>query len=283
MIFEHEIPEGSRLYFASSAKEKRNIEQKASQLLEKSGFLEIVTPLFSYQQHQSIGDDKELISVNDAQNHNMSIRADTTIDAVRIITKRLGRNTTHRRWFYIQPVYRYPSFEQNQIGAEMIASDDLKEALDMTLLILEKLDQQPLLQISNIKIPQLLSKSLQIPLDDFKHMRIDKLLSLNIEWLTELIYLQDLEQIDRVMQLVPKEIRAELAKIKELAMASSYRHSIIAPLYYTQMLYYDELYFRLVKDNSTYAQGGRYINEGVVSVGFAIYTDILIEEKEDNT
>ena len=46
MIFEHEIPEGSRLYFAGTAKTKRLIEAKASELLSASGIEEIVTPLF---------------------------------------------------------------------------------------------------------------------------------------------------------------------------------------------------------------------------------------------
>jgi len=50
MIFEHEIPSGSRLYFGKSAKLKREIEYVASQTLDGLGFEEIVTPLFSYHQ-----------------------------------------------------------------------------------------------------------------------------------------------------------------------------------------------------------------------------------------
>jgi len=45
------------------------------------------------------------------------------------------------------------------------------------------------------------------------------------------------------------------------------------------MLYYDELFFRVIKDNEVYARGGRYKNEETTSVGFAIYTDTIIEEK----
>ena len=45
-VYEHEIPNGSKLYFASSAKLKRQIEQKASEILENEGFSEIVTPIF---------------------------------------------------------------------------------------------------------------------------------------------------------------------------------------------------------------------------------------------
>ena len=56
MIFEHEIPSGSRLYFGQSAKIKREIESIASETLEMLGFEEIVTPLFSYHQHECFED-----------------------------------------------------------------------------------------------------------------------------------------------------------------------------------------------------------------------------------
>jgi hypothetical protein len=45
------------------------------------------------------------------------------------------------------------------------------------------------------------------------------------------------------------------------------------------MLYYDELFFRVIDKNEVYARGGRYKNSELSSVGFAIYTDVLIETK----
>ncbi|MBU1927833.1 ATP phosphoribosyltransferase regulatory subunit, partial [bacterium] len=65
MILEHEIPNGTKLYFGESAKVKRKIENIASEVLYANGFEEIVTPVFSYHQHLSVADDKELIRVND--------------------------------------------------------------------------------------------------------------------------------------------------------------------------------------------------------------------------
>ena len=47
MILEHEIPVGSKLYFGNTAKIKRKIESVASDILDKNGFEEIVTPFFS--------------------------------------------------------------------------------------------------------------------------------------------------------------------------------------------------------------------------------------------
>ena len=277
MIFEHEIPEGSKLYFGDSAKRKRFIEQVASEVLYKEGFEEIVTPLFSYHQHDSISNAKELIRINDTENNKMSLRADSTIDVVRIITKRLGRNTTHSKWFYIQPIYRYPSSEKHQVGAEIIGESDLSAVLNQSMEIFNRLDVEPLLQISNIAIPKKLSKLLNIDLDDFRHINIQKFLALDIDWLTKLVYLQHPEDVDSVIDIVPEEIREELVKMREMCGKIAYKNKVIAPLYYAKMLYYDELFFRVIEGNDIYARGGRYMNEDVTSVGFAIYTDTLIE------
>jgi histidyl-tRNA synthetase len=75
MIYEHEIPTGSKLYFGESAKLKRKLENVASELFYDAGFEEIVTPFFSYHQHQSI-DEKELLRFSDEQNHIVSLRAE---------------------------------------------------------------------------------------------------------------------------------------------------------------------------------------------------------------
>jgi ATP phosphoribosyltransferase regulatory subunit HisZ len=277
MVFEHEIPEGSRLYFAGTAKTKRFIETKASELLCASGFEEIVTPLFSYHQHLSISDEWELLRLGDVKNHAMSLRADSTIDVVRILKKRLGTNTTHKKWFYIQPVYSFPSTEQYQVGAEIIDECNLAVVLNEATAILSALEIAPLLQISNINIPRILSEMLDLELDDFRHVNIEKFLALKIEWLTQLVYLEKVEDIEPLLSLVPDVIREELLKIKKLCMGLEYPNLVIAPLYYAKMLYYDELFFRVIEKNEVYAMGGRYKDEETVSVGFAIYTDALVE------
>ncbi len=67
------------------------------------------------------------------------------------------------------------------------------------------------------------------------------------------------------------------SKSKQLCAGLEYPNVVIAPLYYAKMLYYDELFFRVIEENEVYAMGGRYKDEETVSVGFAIYTDALIE------
>ncbi|MBN2815485.1 MAG: ATP phosphoribosyltransferase regulatory subunit [Campylobacterales bacterium] len=278
MVLEHEIPTGSKLYFGQSAKVKRTIENVASEILAKEGFEEIVTPIFSYHQHLSVDDQRKLIKVNDAQNNAISLRADSTIDVVRIIEKRLGENTNQKKWFYIQPVVTFPTTEQYQVGVEYMGEKKLSSVLNLATAIFEKLEVQPLVQISNIKIPALLTEMFdELSIEDFKHINIDKFINLEVEWLTKLVYLQYVEQIDDVMAIAPDAIANELQKMKDLCIAMSYKETVIAPMYYSKMLYYDELFFRCIVGNEVYARGGRYKDENLTSVGFAIYTDAICE------
>ena len=278
MILEHEIPNGTKLYFGKSAKVKRNIEAIASDILDKNGYEEIVTPVFSYHQHLSIADEKELIRINDTQNNALSLRANSTIDVVRIIEKRLGRNTTQKKWFYIQPVFRYPTEEQYQVGVEFMGEKRLSSVVNIASDIFNKLEVEPLIQISNIKIPELLVSMFDtLNIDDFRHINIEKFLNLNVEWVEKLVYLQYVAQIDEVIAIAPEPIQIELQKMKDLCSEMSCENSVLAPMYYAKMLYYDELFFRVIDKNEVYARGGRYRSSELTSVGFAIYTDALCE------
>ena len=278
MILEHEIPSGSKLYFGLAAKKKREIEQVASQILDANGYEEIVTPIFSYHQHLSIPDEKELVRINDKKNNSLSLRADSTIDVVRIIEKRLGRNTEHKKWFYIQPVFRYPTEEQYQVGAEFMGEKKLSSVMNVANSIFDKLELQPLTQISNMRIPKILTSMFdELTLEDFRHMNIEKFLNLKVEWVEKLVYLQYTEQIDELLEIVPSDIKVELLKMKELCSDMSCERTVLAPMYYAKMLYYDELFFRSIVGNEVYARGGRYKNHELTSVGFAIYTDTLCE------
>ena len=279
-MLEHEIPNGSKLYFGKSAKVKRMVERVASDVLDSEGYEEILTPVFSYHQHTSIADETELIRINDEKNNSISLRADSTIDVVKIIEKRLGRNTEQKKWFYIQPVYTYPTKEQYQVGVEYMGEKDLSKVLNIASSIFTKLELNPLVQISNMKIPNLLVDMFdELSIDDFRHLNIEKFLNLKVEWLSKLVYLQHIEQVDELLEIVPQEIKIELLKMKELCEKTTCKNSVLAPIYYAKMLYYDELFFRVIKGNEVYARGGRYKNDELTSVGFAIYTDEIIEDK----
>ncbi|WP_353661737.1 ATP phosphoribosyltransferase regulatory subunit [Hydrogenimonas sp. SS33] len=278
MIFEHEIPAGSRLYFGESARQKRAIERIASEMLEARGFEEIATPLFSYHQHLSVRDTRELVRVADPQNREVTLRADSTIDVVRLVTKRLGRSTAQTKWFYIQPVYRYPTQETNQIGAEWLGGT-LSDVLEVTTALFDTLDIRPILQISNIQIPVLISLEFGVPLEWFASMQIERLLGTEHPWLSELARVQRLEQLEAAITKVPAVLRPELEKLAGMTAACEGRDCVLAPLYYAQMRYYDGLFFQCFSGNTLLASGGHFVNDDISAAGFAIYTDALIEAR----
>ena len=281
MIFEHEIPKGSRLYFGSTAKKKRVLENKVCDILDNLGFEEILTPNFSYSQHQAIENDKKLIKFSDEQNEQVSLRADSTLDVVRIITKRLGRTTTHKKWFYVQPIFTYPSKEEYQIGCEWVDHDNIADIMNLTATILKSLQIEPILQISNINIPKLVCSELNIDLELLKNGEIAALFRLNCDWLNKLLKVKDIKSLENVIEVVPNNIKSELEKLLQKAKEVDYSNIIIAPLYYGMLRYYDGIYYRVINENLTLCNGGMYSSEGMSSLGFALYTDNLLKILED--
>ena len=281
MIFEHEIPRGSRLYFGSMAKAKRRLENQVCDILDTCGFEEILTPNFSYSQHQAIANEKKLIKFSDEQNEQVSLRSDSTLDVVRIITKRLGRTTTHKKWFYVQPIFSYPSKEEYQIGCEWIDHDNISEIMNLTADILKALNIKPIFQISNINIPKLVANELNIDLELFKNGEIATLFKLNCEWLNKLIKVKDIKSLEDVISIIPNSIKTEIEKLLQKAKEVDYSNIIIAPLYYGSLRYYDGIYYRVINDNLTICKGGMYSSEGMNSLGFALYTDNLLKILED--
>jgi ATP phosphoribosyltransferase regulatory subunit HisZ len=276
MIFEHEIPSGSHLYFGQSAQIKRTIETTAASLLAEEGYEEIVTPLFSYQQHESFTDRRPLIRLNDADNHEVSLRADSTADVVRLITRRLGRTHTANRWFYIQPVFAFPTREQYQVGAEVIDGDFVEVTRTASRLI-DALGYAPLLQIANIAIPRLLSERYGVALSDIEAMHIEAILASGHPWIESLVRIHNIEDLEDLSSY-PGDIAQELAKIADAARTIERDNVVISPLYFARLRYYDALVFRMIADNAVLATGGTYRVDTIEAAGFALYTDACITQ-----
>ncbi len=277
MIFEHEIPSGSRLYFGTSAKLKREIEFVSAEMLENLGFEEIVTPLFSYHQHECFDNRKLLVRLNDEANHEVTLRADSTADVVRIATKRLGRSTESKKWFYIQPTVTFPTREQYQVGAEILGGS-FEEVVRVSAMLLKEIGIEPVMQIANIRIPHLLNEKYGISLEVLKSMHVEQIMQAELPWIEHLVRINtvaDLEDVERF----PSDIREELEKIKEATENVSSGKLVISPLFYAKMRYYDSLTFRMFEGNSLLAMGGIYSIDGMEAAGFALYTDECIINK----
>ena len=272
--FEHEIPNGSKLYFGESAAFKRKVENLAADVLSKHDFNEILTPFFSYHQHLSVAKNK-LLNFSDPLNNEISLRGDSTVDVVRIVRRRL-KNRNLKRWFYIQPIFKYPSSEAYQIGAELIDEDNLALAINLAKEIFASFDLNPVLQISNIEIPKQICKILDIDIAIFEKGQIQKLFEKNISWLNKIAKATSFDDIASLKKIVPDELKKPLCDIENLKI--DYKNVKISLLYYSKMRYYDKLFFRFLDENFIFCSGGNYELDGTKSSGFAISTDTLIEK-----
>jgi histidyl-tRNA synthetase len=277
MIFEHEIPRDSKLYFGECAKIKRQIEGICADILESDGYEEIVTPIFSYHQHLSFDDEKPLLHLHDERNHTITLRADSTADVVRIVTKRIGRTTGSKRWFYIQPALSFPTKEQYQVGAEII-DGSFNEVVNTATLLVEKLDLDAILQVSNMRIPLLLSQKYGIDLTLLHDTNIEQILKLDIPWINKLVRVHRIADLDD-LDGIPKDIQDELMLIRDTVANINYKSIVIAPLYYAKLRYYGSLIFKMFNHNELLARGGVYNIEDVKASGFALYTDECINQK----
>ncbi|MCI6988873.1 MAG: ATP phosphoribosyltransferase regulatory subunit [Campylobacter sp.] len=274
----YEIPKGSKLYYNGSANLKREFENHACKVLLGREFKEILTPYLSYHQYLSV-DFEDSINFTDAQNHSLSLRADSTVDVVRIVRRRL-KDESAKRVFYIQPVFKYPSKETHQIGAELIGENELELCISAVSEIFDEFDLSPNVQISNIEIPHIICEIFGIDMDVFKDgFQVEVLRKRKIKWLDELLRLTKLQDLQSVLDIVPDKIKKPLSDMGELASVLKDSAKVyLAPLYYSKMRYYDKLFFRFFERNRIYCSGGAYELDGLSSSGFGIVTDNVIEK-----
>lgn len=272
---DHEIPNGSRLYFGHLASIKREFESFAADIFIKNDFCEIITPYFSYHQHLSVPND-QILKFQDKLNNTISLRADSTVDVVRIILRRI-KDKNLNKIFYIQPVFKYPSLEFYQIGAEMIGKRDLKLALKISSKILNHFKINSTIQISNIEIPHLVCQLLDIKIDEFEKGNVALFLGSDKNWLKDLSKINSIKDLENIKKIVPKELVLPLEKMEDLAAGLEDKNIKLAPLYYSKMRYYDSLFFRFLGGNSIFCSGGDYEIDNLKSSGFAIMSDQVIQ------
>ncbi len=272
MILDYEIPQGSNIYFSSSARLKRDIECLAVNVFYENGFDEIATPLFSF-----VNDEvkSNAIRMSADNNKQMILRNDNTIDVIKIINHHLGDNIS-KKWFYIQSAFSYPSNEISQIGAEYLDEHSSSSMICIAVDIFSKLALNPILQISNMNIPRLCAKESGLDIDIFANMRIDKILQVE-SYFTPLLEIQTKSDLESYIPKAPRFLKDELKTLLECASYCYYENTLFSPLYYSSIGYYDNLFFRMFIDNKIFLLGGKYEIDKIHSCGFAIYTNEVVE------
>jgi histidyl-tRNA synthetase len=272
-IAKHEIPQGARLYFGKTAQQKISFDYETSKILSSYGFEPIITPNFIYR----YDDNKKAIKISNKANENMSLRDDSTMETTRIITKRLGRATKHKKWFYNQPVFSYPTTENYQIGAEAIDNEQIEDMIKICLETLKPIGQSMNLQLFDMNIVKKISTNENIDIDIFIHNNIDKIVNRAIPWLTQMLFATTKNDIKLLIDIVPLYIQKDIVNI--LALGDTINHNLltISPLYCSDVVYYDGVAFEVVCGKQTLAKGGKYMVDDMPSCGFSLYTDNILK------
>ena len=275
MIFEHEIPEGTKLYFGKSARIKRELESYACEVFSNNGFEEIVTPYFSYFEHQQNIGDRRIIRLNSQNNHQISLRYDSTIDTIRILTKRLGRAINHQKWFYIQPVFSYPTNEIYQIGAECLNPSNFTQVIGLCLQILDKFSLQSHLQISNTKILQLCLAEMEQGLESFSSLCLEEIVK-KAPFMQDIVRISSIEDLASYTANAPMFLKLECERLLDKAKSCEYPRTLISPLERTMVAYYDDIVYKGFAQNSILFLGGKYKIQDCLCGGVGIYEDNVI-------
>lgn len=287
MILSHEIPQGCKLYFGKSARLKREIETLVSSILHENNYEEIVTPTFAYLEYQRDTKSREVVRTNNQYNHQIALRNDSTIDTIRLLTPHLRENTLNKRWFYIQPIFIYPTTEIHQIGVENLETCNIAPFVEISLSVLESnlvsisstTKKKLFLQLANVRIPQICAELFDISLSAFEKIDIEALSSAS-PIMQKLLNVNDAKSLQDFIQQhnhLEQNLKNALEELLELAKTVSYANCIISPLYYAPMSYYTGLFFRFFAKNTTLIMGGEYAILKQNACGFGIYTDDLIQ------
>jgi histidyl-tRNA synthetase len=283
MILDYEVPSGSNLYFGEQAYKRRILINTICDIFLKNNFEEIVTPYFSYTSLQNAYDNNKLISLKDKDNNEICLRCDSTLDVARLVTKRLGRSTSHKKWFYSQSVFLHPSTEFYQIGCEWLNCKDhtpILELLEQTLSVINKnaTNTLPTLLLTNTKISSKVKKLLNFKNDMPLEQDVDKLLSLNKNWLNALVAIQSISDINNCLNIMPDIIKKDLEHLKQIALKVSINNKniVLSPLYEVSTNYYDGICYSVFNGNNILIKGGEYKSNGFNSIGFGIFIDNIL-------
>ncbi|MGX2982338.1 ATP phosphoribosyltransferase regulatory subunit [Helicobacter sp. 23-1045] len=277
MILGYEVPQGSTIHFGSSAKLKREIEKIAVEIFYENHFEEISTPSFNFTNDERILGKRKIIRISTDGNKQMILRNDNTIDVIKILNRHL-RNLGHKKWFYIQPAFSYPSTQIEQIGAECIGRGDenIASMLCVAVSIFARLDLNPILQIANMKIPRLCADESGMDIEIFSQMQVQKIAKKH-KYLRDLLFVQDKTSLINYTKTAPAFLQSELQKLLASASFCEYENMIFSPLYYPKIGYYDNIFFRAFSGNRVFLRGGKYVIDKIHSSGFAIYTNEIVE------
>jgi len=133
-----ELPMGVRDYLPNEARMRRHLENLFVELVEKEGFVEIVTPTFEYYETLRVSAETDLVKFVDRTGELLALRGDMTTPIARVVSTRLKHQDLPLKIFYAATVFsgnfagRNKLREFKQLGIEVFG--DVTSSLEAALI-----------------------------------------------------------------------------------------------------------------------------------------------------
>lgn len=156
------IVKGTRDLYGDDLKRFQRLEDAARDVFALYGYEEIRTPMFERTElfAHGVGQDtdivgKEMFLLEDRRGRSLALRPEMTASVVRsVITNNHMQQSTHRRFYYIGPMFRYEQPQKGrfrqfyQIGAELFGVGTPDADLEVLLMLRQFFRAVDLLSIS---------------------------------------------------------------------------------------------------------------------------------------
>ena len=180
------LPQGVYDLLPEFAKKLRFFENTIRSILTRSGYEEVVPPLFEYLDNfltaaGKVKNQEDIIKFVDlASGRLIGLRHDFTPQVVRLVASHFRFTTKPRRLFYIGPIYRHARGNKNaevyQAGAELIGPSDIRsdaEILDLTQRIIAAMGVEEFtIYVSDARFMRNIFHMSQLSIQDKEELKI---------------------------------------------------------------------------------------------------------------
>ncbi|MHB1127568.1 MAG: ATP phosphoribosyltransferase regulatory subunit [Bacillota bacterium] len=170
------VPQGVKDLLPADAREKRLLEGRLSQVFERWGYDEVVTPSFEHYESLTAGgvvEGEQLFKFIDRHGKILALRPDMTTPIARLVATRLQHLPLPLRLFYLANVFRYENPQTGrqrefyQAGVELLGAASPRADAEVIALAVEALRATGLQEfqvgIGQVEIVQGMLEHLSLP------------------------------------------------------------------------------------------------------------------------
>lgn len=221
------IPEGLNDLLPEEVFKRRLLENKISQVFNKWGYQEIITPTFEFYEMLSKGAGsimkKEMIKFFDREGNIIAFRPEMTTSIARVASTKMQLEPKPSRLYYIGNVFRYDDKVGNQrefcqAGVELIGVNSKEADAEVIALVVESLKNSGLrkffIDIGHINLFNGIMQSIKV--EERRKQEIKEvILNKNFVLLEKILYFSDIKDEEKEFILKMPTLRGKEKVLEE--------------------------------------------------------------------